>query len=61
MGAKYQKGLDKTKEFLRSKSALTIREVCAKAEIEPKDANILIDRFNKKARAFTRFIRSGTM
>ena len=48
MGAKYQKGLDKTKEFLRSKSALTIREVCAKAEIEPKDANILIDRFNKK-------------
>lgn len=48
MGAKYQKGLDKTKEFLKSHSAITIREVCDKAEIEPKDADILISRFNKR-------------
>lgn len=48
MGAKYQKGLDKTKEFLKSHSALTIREVCDKAEIEAKDADILINRFNKR-------------
>lgn len=48
MGAKYQKGLDKTKEFLKSHSALTIREVCEKAEIEQKDADILINRFNKR-------------
>nr|DAS78851.1 MAG TPA: hypothetical protein [Caudoviricetes sp.] len=48
MGAKYQKGLDKTKEFLKSHGALTIREVCEKAEIEAKDADILINRFNKR-------------
>ena len=47
MGAKYQKGLDSTKKFLKEHSALTIREICDKAEIERKDADILINRFNK--------------
>lgn len=48
MGAKYQKGLDSTKKFLRERSALTIREICDKAEISTKDTDILIERYNKK-------------
>lgn len=44
---KYQKGLKKTKDFLRTSPEPTIKEVCREAGLTDKETEIIILRFRK--------------
>lgn len=44
---KYQEGLDKTKNFLKTSPEPEIREVCAKAGLTAKETEMVILRFRK--------------
>lgn len=50
---KYQKGLKKTKDFLRTSPEPTIKEVCREAGLTDKETEIIILDLEKVSRDFT--------
>lgn len=53
---KYQKGLKKTKDFLKTNPEPKIREVCENSGLTPKETEMIILRFRKgKSRFHTSY------